>query len=266
MTQIINAVIGPETRIGTLDDPVERPATSATPLTVTLHSGEIIATTLGREKSGRNHAILGWSRAASHYIDLLRAHRQDNPYADMILILAENDLKDRRDEVRLAIAHFKDRQTPGMDPGLWCSKQILKCAMDTGNAHARSLAGFIFEADQLVRHEKASIANGDQTMADIGHKIRAHQKLVRQAIYKSIYWNSHLLPITRAEVRSGNHPNLSSLAKKFGGLPSEAIMSGDLKPRNVPALSDRQETRPFVTLPGRESHQSNGTEIRPQNS
>jgi len=235
MTKVINCVIGPETRIGMVDDPTERPPTSTSPLTLTLHSGEIIATTLGREKSGRRHAILGWSRAASHYINLFRAHRQDNPFADMVLILAENDLQQRRDAVREALARFQADRSEGMDPGLWCSRQVLRCAMDTGNAHARSLAGFIFEVDQLVRHEKASVASGDQTIADIRHNIRNHQRQLRQAIYKSIFWNSHLLPVTREDVRSGAHPHLEVLTKTFGGLPSEAIMSRSLQPRNVPA-------------------------------
>jgi len=235
MTTIIDGVIGPETRIGMLDDPAERPPASTSPLTLTLHSGEIIATMLGREKSGRRHAILGWSRAASHYINLFRAHRQDNPFADMVLILAENDLQQRRDVVREALARFHDDRLEGMDPGLWCSQQVLRCAMDTGNAHARSLAGFIYEVDQLVRHEKASVATGNQTIADIRHNIRNHQRQLRQAIYKSIYWNSHLLPITRNEVRSGTHPHLEALTRTFGGLPSEAIMSRSLQPRNVPA-------------------------------
>lgn len=232
--QTINGVIGPDTRIGAVDDPVKRPPAGTDPLTLTLHSREIIATTLGREKTDEQHAILGWSRAAFHYIGLLNARRRDNPFADIILIHAESDLAERRTAIRKETAAINEKKTEGLDPGLWSSRQSLRVAMDTGNAHARSLAGFISEVDQLVRLHKASVSTGDSTLAQIGRRIRALQKTIRQAIYVPVHWNSHLLPVTRDEIRAGQHKHLEALQKAFGGLPSDDIMSRKYQPENVP--------------------------------
>lgn len=235
--QAVTAVVTPDTRVGNVDDPRQRPPQGSNPLTMTLHSGEIIATTLGRKQSKKQHAILGWSRAASHYIRLLNAFFLDNPFADMVLILTENDLARRRQAIREATQATKERSIDGLDPGLWSTRQPLCVAVDTGNVHARALAGFIFEVDQLVRIKKAAVSTGDVTMAETGQLIRDLQRTVRQAIYLPIHWNSHLRPITRAQVQSGSHEHLELLVKKFGGLPNEDIMLRKIQPQNVPVAA-----------------------------
>ncbi len=261
--QAINAVLTPDTRVGSIDDPRRRPPQGSNPLTMTLHSGEVIATTLGREPGPKKPAILGWSRAASHYISLLKAYINDNPFADMVLIIAENDLAARRQKIRTDTAAVKERHMQGMDPGLWSARQSLRMAVDTGNVHARALAGFIFEVDQLARLHKASVSTGDVTMTEVKQLIRELQRTIRQAIYLPIQWNSLLLPVTRAQVRSGSHEHLDTLAKKFGGMPREDIMLRKLQPQNVPFVanskpSDRATTVVGVDQPQIPAKQSSG--------
>ena len=211
---------------------------------MTLHTRESLQLFLGRPAAAGQPAIAGGRRYAAAMRALWVLSGTDNPYADWILIRADDQLRAACEQMAQAVLQHEERLQRLLDQGLsfgrLASTQPALISLGFSSPYGYATARAIVEFDRYVRLIRAVVLRDLLTDEQGRLAVREAGRALRALFLLPIRWERVLMrDDLKALSRSDFEPGADGAAnqrvvtaKELLGEPPAEVLSGRVKPRH----------------------------------
>lgn len=207
-----------------------------TSITIQTRQAQILLT--GREASEGKPRIMGLMQFSTYLSQIAVAARQDDPWADWMLVQVEERLEQAEGKLKEQQANL-DRvlgANPMMDIQVSESVKPLKVSIGFASSHAYWVARVILQFDSVVRAVLTARHHAllDQQMSSLLMDDAA--RLIRRIFETTVRYR--VTGLTRADLKAGN-ARVAEAEQKMGCVPAD-ILEGARRAKFAPALPASQ--------------------------
>ena len=244
MDLIAKKSVQPETGVGGGNTPVVNAANARqgqvgalrgdTHVTIQTHQAQVLLT--GREATAGRPRIIGLMQFSTYLSQISVAAKQDDPWADWMLVQVEERLEEAENKLAGQQANL-DRvlaANPLMDIQVSESIKPLKVSIGFASSHAYWVARVILQYDAVVRAVLTARHHAliDQQLGSLLMDDAA--KLIRRVFETTARYR--VAGLTRADVQAGGE-RVAEAVQKMGTVPAD-ILDGSRRAKFAPAIQN----------------------------